>query len=194
VDRAYKVALPPEKDRGFDIPDDLPKAVTYSVGQPMGALSSWAMLALTHHAIVQWAAHRARRKYPTATITLAFTEYAVLGDDIVIANRFVAREYMLILREIGVKAGLAKSIISKGSFYVEFAKKFFTPQGRADMLPLKEVIATYSSTLLICEFVKQHSLTITQILSVLGYGYRVKSRATMALFRNLNKRLRTLLI
>jgi len=30
----------------------------YSVGQPMGALSSWAMLALTHHMIVQIAALR----------------------------------------------------------------------------------------------------------------------------------------
>lgn len=28
----------------------------YSVGQPMGALSSWAMLALTHHFLVQMAA------------------------------------------------------------------------------------------------------------------------------------------
>lgn len=27
--------------------------VRYAVGQPMGALSSWAMLALTHHFIVQ---------------------------------------------------------------------------------------------------------------------------------------------
>jgi len=27
----------------------------YAVGQPMGAYSSWVMLALTHHALVQWA-------------------------------------------------------------------------------------------------------------------------------------------
>lgn len=30
----------------------------YAVGQPMGALSSWAMLALTHHALVQFAYFR----------------------------------------------------------------------------------------------------------------------------------------
>lgn len=30
----------------------------YSVGQPMGALSSWAMLALTHHLIVQYAVRK----------------------------------------------------------------------------------------------------------------------------------------
>jgi len=30
----------------------------YAVGQPMGALSSWAMLALTHHVVVQLSAKR----------------------------------------------------------------------------------------------------------------------------------------
>lgn len=33
--------------------------VRYAVGQPMGALSSWAMLALTHHFLVQYAALKA---------------------------------------------------------------------------------------------------------------------------------------
>jgi hypothetical protein len=32
----------------------------YAVGQPMGALSSWAMLAVTHHLIVQLAYRIAR--------------------------------------------------------------------------------------------------------------------------------------
>jgi len=34
-------------------------AYRYSVGQPMGCLSSWGMLALSHHMIVQVAARRA---------------------------------------------------------------------------------------------------------------------------------------
>jgi hypothetical protein len=34
--------------------ENLPESVRYSTGQPMGALSSWAMLALTHHLIVQY--------------------------------------------------------------------------------------------------------------------------------------------
>jgi hypothetical protein len=195
VGRAYAVKYPRPCDRGFDLPDgELPESVTYSVGQPMGALSSWAMLALTHHAIVHWAAHRAKDKYPKANIPIAFRDYAVLGDDIAILNKFVAREYLLVLKEIGVKAGLAKSIVSHGQFYVEFAKKFFVPSGRADMLPFKEVIATLSSTLLICEFVKQHSLPLGAILTILGYGYKSKTRAYTAQFRHMNRRLRTLLI
>lgn len=111
-----------------------------------------------------------------------------------IANKWVAQEYLLILSEIGVKAGLAKSIVSKGKFVVEFAKKFFVPLGRADMIPFKEIIATLSSTLLTCEFVRQHKLSLGQILTILGYGYRSKSRALQALYSDLPKRLRTLLI
>jgi hypothetical protein len=55
-------------------------SLTYAVGQPMGALSSWAMLALTHHFIVQCAAWQTGITPKTAL----FDEYAVLGDDIVI--------------------------------------------------------------------------------------------------------------
>jgi hypothetical protein len=192
VKREYEIKLPPKSLRNFDVPEDLPDGVTYSVGQPMGALSSWAMLALTHHAIVHWAALRAYKG--GRPVKLWFNEYAILGDDIVIANRHVALEYMKILAQIGVKAGLAKSIISRGQFVVEFAKKYFVPEGRADMLPLKECIATYSSTLLICEFVKLHNLTLPRILTFLGYGYRSKSRAVSALFKDLPVRMRTLLI
>lgn len=44
---------------------DLDESVYYSVGQPMGALTSWGMLALTHHAIVQWAAERSGVSFPS---------------------------------------------------------------------------------------------------------------------------------
>lgn len=46
-------------DRDYQVPvsdliqkRDKVESVKYSVGQPMGALSSWAMLALTHHLLV----------------------------------------------------------------------------------------------------------------------------------------------
>lgn len=51
----------------------------YSVGQPMGALSSWAMLALTHHAIVKIASYKAGYRR-------GFDLYAILGDDITIGK------------------------------------------------------------------------------------------------------------
>jgi len=42
---------------------DFISGIYYSVGQPMGALSSWAMLALTHHAMMQYAYFKAYGKH-----------------------------------------------------------------------------------------------------------------------------------
>lgn len=86
----------------------------------MGALSSWTMLALTHHFIVRLAANR---------IGISrFDHYALLGDDIVIANEAVAKSYHHIMVEIlGVSINLSKSLVSQNSF--EFAKRLITTEG-----------------------------------------------------------------
>jgi hypothetical protein len=82
----------------------------------MGAYSSWGMLALTHHFLVQASAKRAGWKG-------WFNEYRVLGDDIVIWNRDVSLKYLNIMEEIGVGISFAKSLEScNGSF--EFAKRY----------------------------------------------------------------------
>jgi hypothetical protein len=87
----------------------------YAVGQPMGALSSWAMLAVTHHVIVQVAAYRSGFQgwYPF---------YAVLGDDVVILGDRVAQEYLSIMRYLGVPINMGKSISSERGL-LEFAKR-----------------------------------------------------------------------
>lgn len=95
------------------------KEISYSVGQPMGAYSSWAMLALSHHVIVQCAALN-------AGIT-GFTDYCVLGDDIVIANDKVAAEYLKLMKLLGVDINLSKSLNSTS--FAEFAKKWLGPNG-----------------------------------------------------------------
>lgn len=91
--------------------------VRYSVGQPMGAYSSWAMLALTHHTIVKLAAHKCGLK--------DFTSYAVLGDDIVIKHDAVAASYLNLMEMLGVKINQSKSVVSKD--LCEFAKRLVTP-------------------------------------------------------------------
>jgi hypothetical protein len=102
--------------------------VRYAVGQPMGAYSSWAMLALVHHAIVQFAAKR-------ANVVGWFDLYAVLGDDVVIGNRAVATEYTKVMEAIGVNIGFHKSIISKNRS-LEFAKRFYYKGVEVTPLPL----------------------------------------------------------
>jgi hypothetical protein len=90
--------------------------IRYAVGQPMGALSSWAMLAFSHHVIVQLAAMR-------AGWTTWFPYYAVLGDDLVIADKSVADHYLSIIRTLGVPINLHKSLVSEVGF-IEFAKRW----------------------------------------------------------------------
>lgn len=92
--------------------------IRYMVGQPMGAYSSWAMLALTHHFVVQLAALR-------AGWVGWFPYYALLGDDIVIADRAVAEHYLAIMRGLGVSISLHKSIVSESGL-LEFAKRWYS--------------------------------------------------------------------
>lgn len=187
VKRAYMLSIPSQVRKGMIISSTLPKSVMYAIGQPMGALSSWAMLAITHHAIIQFAAQRA------GWINW-FPNYAVLGDDVVIMDADVANCYRQILRDIAVGAGMAKSIIAKSKFVCEFAKKFFVGSTQADMLPLKECIATRLSTSLVLEFVRKYNLTLNSILAFLGFGYKARIMAISSLLWDLSNRLRVLLV
>ena len=89
--------------------------VRYACGQPMGAYSSWAMFSLCHHVIVRVAAKRAGK-------TVFFERYALLGDDIVIADEAVANEYRTILAELDVTISDPKTHVSKDTY--EFAKRW----------------------------------------------------------------------
>jgi hypothetical protein len=83
--------------------------IRYSVGQPMGAYSSWAMLALTHHFIVQsYYSHVPER------------DYAILGDDVIVPE-YLANHYQNVMASLGVSISLPKSIISNKM--IEFAKR-----------------------------------------------------------------------
>jgi hypothetical protein len=87
------------------------------------------MLALTHHFIVRIAALRVGISH--------FTAYAILGDDVVIANKQVAWEYHdLMTRYFGVDINLGKSLEGR---VLEFAKRIigeteFTPIGPKNLL------------------------------------------------------------
>jgi hypothetical protein len=88
--------------------------VKYSCGQPMGAYSSWGVFTLSHHIVVAIAARRVNVD-PSRC-------YALLGDDIVIANEAVAKEYALILASLGVSISETKSHVSVDTY--EFAKRW----------------------------------------------------------------------
>lgn len=103
-------------------------AVCFVAGQPLGYYSSWALFSLTHHLIV-WLS--AERVYPGRR----FTSYAVLGDDVLIADDRVAPIYASYVERLGVEISYLKSI-SSTSGCVEFAKKFLVNGMMEDLSPI----------------------------------------------------------
>lgn len=121
--------------------EDLHRAneVRYTCGQPMGALSSWASMALVHHALVWLAAFKCgqlREEKSPLPRWIHFTAYLVLGDDVVIANKDVAEAYSSICSSLGIKIGLPKSYIS-GSL-MNFANQTYLKSENISPLSLRE--------------------------------------------------------
>jgi len=81
----------------------------------MGAYSSWTTFAISHHAIVRLCAKRAG--YP-----ITWDKYVLLGDDIVLTDEHVAKEYMTLLDVLGVKVSETKTHVSSDTY--EFAKRW----------------------------------------------------------------------
>jgi hypothetical protein len=101
----------------FQIPD---LDYRYSVGQPMGCLSSWAGLAITHHWIMQLCSYLITDNWEWEE------RYEVLGDDIVIFDEELANTYLQVMKWLGLEINLSKSIISKNKPTFEFAKRTFS--------------------------------------------------------------------
>lgn len=139
----------------------------------MGALSSWAMLALTHHFLVQYSAWKAGLigfKNPI------FTAYAILGDDVVIADARVARFYLRLCKQIGLGISLPKSIKSRKSLALEFAKRTFYKKEDVSPLTLKSFLMAKSNVASMVDFVDPLVTGPKQFLKAYGYGYKVLSR------------------
>lgn len=170
VGRAFRVPATP---KGVSKTEET--HVHYETGQPMGALCSWALLAFTHHAIVQWAAFRAG--YHQHELDW-FEDYAILGDDVVIGNSAVAREYVALMESLGVSIGLHKSLVSPKGTALEFAKRFYAHAKDASPAPYLEFYAALRTIGGLVELARKYSLTLGQYLSAAGYGYKSKRLVT----------------
>lgn len=113
------------------------KSISYEVGQPIGARSSWAVFTLSHHLVVQYAAYLAG-VYP-------FKDYILLGDDIVIANDAVAEQYVKLVTDLGVKTSPSKTHVSLTTY--EFAKRWFHNGVEVTGFPVNSVLSTLNSPL-----------------------------------------------
>jgi len=115
-------------NRPFNIPS-VPKGIEdveglvgsdiyYSVGQPMGVLSSFNMLALTHHIIIQSCLIKLWQ--PTVTWSEL---YEITGDDIVIFDASLASLYVETMENLGLSINLKKSVVSKNKAAGEYLKR-----------------------------------------------------------------------
>lgn len=72
------------------------------------------MMALTHHIIVRYSALKCGLPH--------FKDYALLGDDIVIANKVVALKYKEVLSLLDMPISSQKTHVSEDTY--EFAKRW----------------------------------------------------------------------
>jgi len=124
--------------------------VRWAVGQPLGALSSWASFAVSHHTFIQtceridWLNSKLttpRRKLPWRKPT---QYYRMIGDDVVLTQYpGIARTYKDMLGTIGVEISLSKSVLPehclKGNV-AEMAKRLFTNGQELTPVPPESIV------------------------------------------------------
>lgn len=153
--------------------------VRYAVGQPMGALSSWASLALIHHAIVNISAW-------ISGVTpkgVLYTNYAILGDDLVVGDYKVMRVYLRVCRVLGVEIGIHKSLMSRSGTTVEFAKRTLHNGVDVSPIPLEEFFSANKSLPSAMALALKYAMSLARLLKAFGYGYRVLG----SLYRHVGK-------
>lgn len=160
----------------------------YSVGQPMGALSSWASLAIVHHFLVQASAWRTG--FPKWKL---YTNYAVLGDDVVIGDKRVALSYLHIMDSLGVGINTSKSLLSHHGTALEFAKRTIFRGIDVSPVAFKEFYAACHHIGAFRELVTKTGTPFPVALQAMGVGWRVRSWLNKPLGK-LSARLRLLIL
>lgn len=87
--------------------------VEWTIGQPLGSLPSFDFLALTHNCLLEALSF---------SRGLAHSPYCVLGDDVLIFNKNLRKEYIKLMQSAGIPLSLQKSYSGN---LVEFAGKIF---------------------------------------------------------------------
>lgn len=148
-------------NRDYLTPDGDP--LRYTVGQPMGALSSWAMLAFTHHFIVQYAANLVYGNNNW------FSKYVILGDDVVITDKLVAAKYLSIMKDLDVTINLSKSLVSPRG-YAEFAKRFVNSSDDLSGASLLEFSSLKDGMSNLMSLTKRYKIPQSNFYRILGRG------------------------
>nr|QIR30227.1 RNA-dependent RNA polymerase [Plasmopara viticola lesion associated mitovirus 3] len=148
--------------------------VKYNTGQPMGAYSSWAAFTLSHHLVVQWCGF-VKGFYP-------FTDYIILGDDIVIHNDIVAEYYKKVMDRLGVDLSEAKTHVSLNTY--EFAKRWLDPIRNVEFsgIPINGIVSNITNPIIV------FTILFDYVFS--KQNYWLNSLSLIDLIVNLYKKLR----
>jgi len=99
------------------------KYLSYTRGQPMGLLSSWAVATLTHHFLIQYAAFKSDRPL----------NYCILGDDNVIWDEELSTSYINVLKQFDIPESKGKRLTSRNGGF-EFCKRLIN--GTHEVTPI----------------------------------------------------------
>jgi hypothetical protein len=111
----------------------------------MGMLSSWAAMAVTHHAIINYCK---RDK----------SFYAIIGDDMAIASKSGAEEYEKVIKELGMEISYEKSIKSTENDNLgEIAKRLFINGSEISPIPPDILIKSTGTLIGFLEFIRVFS-------------------------------------
>jgi hypothetical protein len=110
----------------------------------MGMLSSWAAMAITNHAIINYGK------------TERF--YAVIGDDMAIASKYGTEKYEEVLDVLGMEISKEKSIKSTSKHNLgEIAKRLFIDGGEISPIPPDILIKSTGTLVGFLEFIRVFS-------------------------------------
>jgi hypothetical protein len=93
--------------------EDQSYLVHWHVGQPLGSVTSFAMLSITHNILLE---------AMSLSLGLGHSPYVVLGDDVVVFNKKLRKKYIAVFNQRGIPLSLHKSYEGRLS---EFAGKMF---------------------------------------------------------------------
>jgi len=123
----------------------------------MGSLSSWPVMAISHHFLVRFSFA------VTGFHNLSHAPYALLGDDLTLEGHSVAEVYLRVISYLGMEYSVDKTYIANG--VAEFAKSLFC-QGE-DLTPFPLALFKFdkntivSNTLAIITECKKRNLNLT---------------------------------
>lgn len=171
------VSLPFRSPEGEDL--------SYARGNPMGAYSSWSSFTVAHHFVMFYCSRKLGLDWRTA-------KYAILGDDILVGDTALYREYRKVLSDLDVPVSEAKTHESK--ILCEFAKRWIYRGEEISPFPIPAMGEArnyaFLSSLLVAEKVRGHDCDVpsaTRVWFDLKYrmGFRLCTRPRSGFFTDL---------